>query len=109
MNREIPKKPENYEPGGLKKIKKPLSDNIVGVVFMLSLIVWLITSLFVTISDIINGQFDHKVLSFSFIGGILTAGFLIISKQIRNKKLGIKTPKKKKSSCQKCGKNKTKN
>jgi hypothetical protein len=65
-----------------------------------------VSSLFVSITDVFSGSFDHKVLSFSFIGGILTSGYLSVKKYINTKKTGEKKPKS--SSCKKCGKNNTK-
>ncbi len=97
------KKPEKF---GLKRVKKSLLTNIIGLVFMISIIIWLITSITISIGDVFSGGFNHKVLSFSFIGSILTVGYLTTSKYFKDKKLGIKKPKK--APCKSCGKNKTK-
>jgi hypothetical protein len=104
------KEEEIVKPGkyGLEKVKKTLFDNIVGAIFMASLVMWMITMVFTTLGDIVSGEFEHKVLSSSFIGGVLTMSVLTITKWVRHKRLGIKKPKKKKASCKKCGENKTK-
>lgn len=107
MKQEEIKKPKNYEEGGLTKMTKTLSENAIGVVFLISLLIWVISSLFVSIIDVFSGTFDHKVLSISFIVGIVTAGYMSVMKSIKDKKSGVPKPKKT-SSCKKCGKNTTK-
>jgi hypothetical protein len=107
MKQEKLKKPENYTEGGSKEITKNFLNSLPQLIFVISLIIWLVCSFYVSIEDIITDGFDHKVLSYSFIGGILTSGYMVVTNYITKKKLGGKKPKPTKK-CNSCGKNTTK-
>ena len=101
MKQEKIKKPENYTEGGLNQIKKTLLGATLQIMFIISSIIWIVSSIFVSASDVISGEFNNKWVSFSFIGGISIASYLSLTKYVKGKKLGIKKTKK---TCSKCGK-----
>lgn len=100
-NKEI-EKPEDYVEGGAEKMVNFLIDNYIQTIFILVVMVWLITAMWVSVQDIYNGNFEHKTLSYSFIIGIVMAGYLQIRKTIETNKENP-TGVKKKKSCGKCG------
>jgi hypothetical protein len=97
--------PENYQEGGQSKLNKYMLENIPQLIFLLGLIVWTVTSIWVTVSDMISGEFEHKTLTASFIVGILSGGYLKTRQYLTKRK---NNPIKKEENCKKCGKNKTK-
>jgi hypothetical protein len=97
--------PENYQEGGQSKLNKYMLENIPQLIFLLGLVVWAVASIWVTMSDIISGEFEHKALTVSFIIGSLSGGYLKTRHYLIKRK---NNPTKKKENCKKCGKNKTK-
>lgn len=100
MKQKEIKKPENYTKESVGNIKKMFVKNILQLTFVVCLIVWIVSSVFVTIGDIFN-EFNNKWSSISFILLISIAGYLSTAHYIIRKRLGIKKPK---SACNKCGK-----
>lgn len=103
MKQEEIKKPENYTEGGNDKIVKMFLGSIVQIGFIIFLLVWVISSLYISIIDVFTNKFEYSVLAYSFIGGIITSGYLTVMMYIKRKKLGIKKPKIIKK-CTSCGK-----
>ena len=100
MEQEELKKPENYTEGGGKNIRKFLVENYLQTIFTITLLIWFITSLWVSVLDVFSGNFEHKVLSYSFIIGSVTAVILQTKRMMKSR-----SPKPKKTKgCTKCGK-----
>ena len=97
-------KPENYEEGGVEKMTTFMFDNIIQTIWVVITLVWLGSAVWTSIGDVFSGNLEHKVLSYTFIAGIVIAGYLQISKMVIERKMEPKTEKKK--GCGKCG-NKT--
>jgi hypothetical protein len=98
-------KPKNYQPGGQEALNEKFKNNIPQVIFILSMIVWFISSLWITLVDVFNG-FQHTVLTSSFILCSIIGIYLKVRQSMKLKKLlpGFK----KAEGCAKCGKNKSK-
>jgi hypothetical protein len=98
-------KPEDYVTGAAEKMTTFLFDNIIQTIWVVIAMVWLGSAIWTSISDVFSGNLEHKVLSYTFIAGIVIAGYLQISKMVIERKMEPKTEKKK--GCGKCGNKKT--
>jgi hypothetical protein len=102
MDKNI-KKPKNHKDGDLTKMKKTILTSIPQIVFIITLIVWVVSASIISGKDILSNEFEHIWLSFSFIVGMFTTGYLTIVNYVKNIK------RKPKKTCKKCGdKSKTK-
>ena len=106
MSKEL-KKPEDYVSGSGEMITTFLFDNILQTFWVIIAMVWLGSAMWTSINDVFSGNFEHKVLSYTFIVGILLAGYLKINKKMVEKKIRPKVKKKKR--CSKCDSKKKQN
>tara|TARA_R110000868_G_scaffold264466_4_gene523073 strand:- start:101 stop:418 length:318 start_codon:yes stop_codon:yes gene_type:complete len=102
---EKEKTPENYEAGGRKALNNATKNNFLEILFILTMIVWLGTSLIISVRDIFEG-FQHLWLTTSFIVGTTIGVYLKTKDYIKTKKKFFSFNRKK--GCNKCGKNKSK-
>lgn len=102
MKQEKINKPENYESGGRKALNNATKNNFLEILFILAMIVWLGTSLIISVRDIFDG-FQHMWLTTSFMVGTGIGLYLKTKTYLKTKKLfsGFKNRKK---GCTKCGK-----
>jgi hypothetical protein len=94
-------KPKNYEPGGREMLNKKFKNNVPQLTFIIGLIIWVISAVVLTITDIFKG-IEHPFLTIPFISSILIGTYLKIRQT--NTFPSIRGSQ----NCTKCGKNKSK-
>lgn len=99
-------KPKNYQPGGQEALNEFGKSNFLQMIFIILLLVWAVSAIWVSIKDIFNG-FQHPVLTTTFISGSLIGIYLRVRQSIKLNKI-FPNVKMEKKGCTKCGKNKSK-
>jgi hypothetical protein len=97
-------KPDNYESGGADKMAEFMASNVIQLLFVLLLLVWVISSAWISIYDVFSGNFEYKTLSISFFSGISLAIYLQVKKTLKERKYKGPKSEKKKKGCSSCGK-----